>query len=149
MKNAESIISHLINKPAFKNVAKARCLRSLIDYALPQRLARFVAFCYIRNDILFIAITHPGIKMELYYKDNLLKSILTMLQKSAPECKIIKFEKIKTFVIHQKTPRKDPDTQPHYKEHAKGEFENRASDEELAARFEKIRNIIVAKDENP
>jgi len=142
MKNAESIISHLLNKPTFKNVVKARCLRRLIDTALPQRLARFVQFCYIKNNILFIAITHPGIKMELYYKDNLLKSILTMLQKTAPECEIIHFDKIRIFALNANEPKKDPDTHPRYHEHAKAIFENKATNQELQDQFEQIRNLI-------
>lgn len=142
MKKAESIISHLFDQPTFKNITRAKCLDLLLTHALPERLRKFIAFSYLRNDILFIAITHPGLKMELYYKRNLLKNVLTMLQKSSPKCEIIKFSDIRIFITKQAGKPTAEDTVPRYTEHASGEFENLARDESVQQKFETIREII-------
>lgn len=146
MKKAQTIISHLLNKPAFQNASKAKCLDMLVYKALPKNLTRFISFYYIKNNSLFLAITHPGVKMELYYKANLLKSILTMLKKAQPECEHIHFSDIKVFITkkvqHQDPVDKDLDTVPRYSEHATPFFQNLATDENLIQKFEAIREEI-------
>lgn len=143
MKKAEHIISHLLNKPTFQNANKAKCFDMLLTHALPKNLRQFVSFCYVKNSTLFIAITHPGLKMELYYKEKLLKSILVMVKKAQPECEIIDFRDIKIFVTN-KIEKKSTleDTVPRYSEHSMAEFENKATDEKLQQQFEKIRQTI-------
>lgn len=142
MKKAETIISHLLKKPTFQNAAKAECLELLITHALPKNLSRFVSFCYIKNDSLFIAITHPGVKMELYYKGNLLKSILVMLKKTNPKCQMLAFSDIKVFTTNKIDREVDENTVPRYYEHSQAAFENLAVDEKLHAQFEQIRAQI-------
>ena len=56
-----------------------------------------VAFIYIKNDTLFVAVTHPGFKMELNYNRDLLKSILTQMASLDTECKMMKADKVVVF----------------------------------------------------
>jgi hypothetical protein len=142
MKKAETIISHLLDKPTFQNAKKAYCFNKLIA-ALPKNLTQYIAFCYVKNDILFLAITHPGVKMELYYKSNLLKTILTLLQKSEPQCNFIQFNQIKIFVTNKSREKPQEDTVPRYREHGNGEFENLAKSEDIQMHFEAIREEII------
>lgn len=142
MKKAQTIISHLLNKPTFQNAVKAECLDKLIS-TLPDNITKYISFCYIKNDNLFIAVTHPGIKMELYYKCNLLKSILTVLKKEQSKCQSLHFSDIKIFVSDKNVKKEDESTIPRYYEHADANFKNLAQDEELKEKFEQIRKEII------
>jgi len=146
MKTAETIISHLLHQPTFRYLKKVQCLNLFITQALPPTLSRFISFCYIKNDTLFIAINHHGIKMELYYKAKLLKSILVMFKKTNPKCEMINFSDIKIFVTNKEEKKVD-ETIPRYYEHSKAEFENFA-DGELAKQFEAIRQEIQSLMDN-
>ena len=103
---------------------------------LPLKLKKGVKFGYIKNQTLYFVLTHPVYKMEFEYNKADIKSLLKNF-------KIANVEDIGFFitnVIEKKEEQKAPI--PLYKERSYGIFENKAKDEYLFKRFEKIREII-------
>ncbi|HIC78052.1 MAG TPA: hypothetical protein EYP02_02605, partial [Sulfurovum sp.] len=72
MKKAHTIISHISNLPEFKLLKKHYCYQKFISLLNP-RFKKAIAFVYIRDETLFVALSHPGFKMELNYNKDLLK----------------------------------------------------------------------------
>jgi len=144
MKKANSILSHILHLPQFKTLKSHYCYQKFISILTPQ-LQKAIAFVYIRQDTLFVALSHPGFKMELNYNKDLLKNLLTMLAKQDEKCKSIKVSKVVLFnskhnsIIKKKN---IEDTVPYYDEMAFGEFIIESEDRELREAFEKIRESI-------
>jgi len=144
MKNASMILSHLSSQPQFKSLKRQECYEKFISL-LSNKWQKAVAFVYINNETLFIAVTHPGFKMELNYNKDLLKSLLTQLSTHDKSCEMMQAEKV--IVFHSKyyaMPQEKTSyvTVPHYDERAKGEFET-PEDKELKEKFERIKALIT------
>lgn len=142
MKNAHAIIEHLFVNPCYKKVTEHRCfarLRSL----LPKTLREVIAFMYKKNSTLFIAVTHPAMKMEFNYKLNLINTLLKEMARISPECDL-GIRETKVFVTNKTSEALGVGRSSFvsYKEHARGNFENLAKDPTLFGLFEKIRTII-------
>jgi hypothetical protein len=118
MKNSNQLVSHLRSQSAFAPLNNLSCINAVKEL-LPQRLHRFILFGYIRHNILFFALNHPGAKQEF---DNIISSIKTPLKFS------------------QGTP-----TEVAYEERAHGEFTNEIQNEKLHTIMEEIRQIINEK----
>lgn len=146
MKNASMILSHLSSQPQFRSLKRQECYQKYIKLLSPK-WQKAVAFVYIKEETLFIAVTHPGFKMELNYNRDLLKSLLTQLNTYNDACKMMQAEKIVVFhsKYHAMPEEKDADESvPHYEERAQGNFDMPA-DEALKERFERIKEIIACK----
>jgi hypothetical protein len=144
MKNASVILSHLVSQPQFKVLKQQECYRKFISL-LGSKWQKAIAFVYIRNHTLFVAVTHPGFKMELHYNRDLLKSVLTQLASHTPECAMLQAEEV--VVFHSKyrsivKEEREEETVPYYNELASDSFEILSDDRELKARFEKIKESI-------
>ena len=90
----------------------------------------------MKNQTLYFVLTHPVYKMEFEYNKADIKSLLKTF-------KIANVEDIGFFitnVIEKKEEPKEPT--PLYVERSYGIFENRAKDEYIFKKFEKIREII-------
>ena len=96
MKTASSIITHIKHLPQFKLFNNYYCYNRYISLLNP-RFQQAIAFVYIRNSILYIAVSHPGVKWELNSNQDLLKSILTMLINMDEKCKKLKASRIVLF----------------------------------------------------
>ena len=145
MKNASVILSHLVGQPQFKSLKRHACYKKFISL-LGTKWQKAIAFVYIRNETLFVAVTHPGFKMELHYNRDLLKSVLTQLASLDTECRELKAEKV--IVFHSKyrtiiTDKPDETTIPYYHERATGNFSLQSSDEALAEKFKQIQSLIA------
>ncbi len=144
MKNAHTILSHIINLPEFKLLKKHYCYQKFLSFLAP-RFQKAIAFVYLREDTLFVALSHPGFKMELNYNKDLLKTILSMLAKSDKKCQQMKASKVILFnskhisIIKEK---KIISTVPYYQEMAYGDFTVESEDKELQEAFSKIKNSI-------
>ena len=144
MKNAHTILSHIINLPEFKLLKKHYCYQKFISFLAP-RFQKAIAFVYLREDTLFVALSHPGFKMELNYNKDLLRTILSMLAKSDEKCQQMKASKVILFnskhisIIKEK---KIISTVPYYQEMAYGDFTVESEDKELQEAFSKIKNSI-------
>ncbi len=141
MKNAQDIITNLQNKPQFSRLAKHKCIKR-IESTFSPALQKMIKFAYIKNDILFFVLNHPGAKQEF---DNSIQSIKSALNFYTPEeCSDTLISDIKAFVTH--TPQKEilftPKKNPLYPERAKGDFTIGIKDAKLYALAKSIQNII-------
>ncbi|WP_228710874.1 MULTISPECIES: DUF721 domain-containing protein [Arcobacter] len=103
---------------------------------LPLKLKKGVKFGYVKNQTLYFVLTHPVYKMEFEYNKADIKSLLKNF-------KIANVEDIAFFVtnvIDKKEEEKEE--KPLYIERSYGIFENKAKDEKIFKKFEKIREII-------
>jgi endonuclease IV len=144
MKKASTILSHIRNLPEFKLLKSHYCYQKFISLLNP-RFKKAIAFVYIRENTLFVALSHPGFKMELNYNKDLLKSILSMLAKSDEKCKEMKASKVVLFNSkHLSIIKEEPleSTVPYYREMARGEFTIESEDAELQEAFNNIKKSI-------
>ena len=135
MKKINEILSHLKNNPEFSKINTSFLIKKFIE-VLPLKLKKGVKFAYVKNQTLYFVLTHPVYKMEFEYNKADIKSLLKNF-------KIANVEDIGFFitnVIEKKESPKEP--VPLYTERAYGIFENRAKDEYIFRKFEKIREII-------
>ena len=135
MKKFNEILSHLKNNPEFRKINTSILITKFID-VLPLKLKKGIKFGYVKNQTLFFVLTHPVYKMEFEYNKALIKSLLKNF-------KIANVEDIGFFVtnvIEKKESEKKEE--PMYIERSYGIFENKAKDEMIFKKFEKIREII-------
>ncbi len=141
MKNSNQLVSHLRSQSAFSPLSNLSCINAVKEL-LPQRLHKFILFGYIRHNILFFALNHPGAKQEF---DNIINSIKTPLKNMPPQsCKKFELYDVRAFVSHKKTMKFSPikHSYPQYSERAHAEFSNDIEDEKLHQVLEDIRDII-------
>ena len=103
-----------------------------------------IAFIYIKKKTLYIAIRHPGFKMELHYNRDLIKTLLTTFAEQYPECPIEPIANVSIFAskYYLSEPKEDRSTIPRYAEQADGAFRVETDDEALRACFERIKEHI-------
>ena len=135
MKKINEILSHLKNNPEFRKINTSILIKKFID-VLPVKLKKGIKFGYVKNQTLFFVLTHPVYKMEFEYNKALIKSLLK-------EFKIANIEDVSFFVTNviEKKEKEEVETVL-FKERSYGIFENKATDENIFKRFEKIREII-------
>jgi len=144
MKKVSAILSHLTTQPQFKSLKRHACYNRYLSL-LGAKWQKAIAFVYIRNNTLFVAVKHPGFKMELNYNKDILKSILTQLSTLDKACQMLQAEKV--VVFHSKyhpLPQKHQQTStiPRYHELATADFTILSPDAELREKFETIRQHI-------
>jgi len=146
MKKAYSILSHLSSLPQFKVLKRQECYQKYISLLSPK-WQKAIAFVYIKDDTFFIAVTHPGFKMELNYNRDLLKSLLMQLNTHDKSCEMMSAAKVVVFhsKYHAMPEEKSAYVSvPHYLEQANGSFIT-PEDEALKESFERIKALIQCK----
>jgi hypothetical protein len=142
MKRASEILSHLFHPSNQVNIERHRCYRLFLA-SLPSKWQQAIAFVFIREKTLFVALRHPGYKMELHYNRDLLKSLLTTFARLHPVCRIPEVKNVTVFSSKfYASPAQTDSTVPHYDERAEGNFNIAIDDPELAARFTSIKEHI-------
>ena len=144
MKNSAQILSHLQHQPQFSKLSQQGCIKSVQDL-FPPHLQRMVRYGYIRNDILFFVLSHPGAKQEF---DIIIDSIKTPLKAYPPtSCQNTPFNDIRAFVSHKRPVKlkSKKRTEVLYKERSSGSFSNPTTDEKLHKIIEEIRRLIHAR----
>jgi len=141
MKNAAKILTHIKHQPQFAKLTHYACIQKIREL-LPPHLQKLVLYGYIRNNVMFFALAHPGAKQEF---DIILDSIKAPLKAYPPKaCSGITIADLKAFVSH-KPPMRFSKTRPvelQYAERAKGAFANPAAEGKLHDLIEDIRTII-------
>jgi len=138
------ILSHLTGQPQFKYLKRQKCYSKFVSL-LGAKWQKAIAFVYIKNETLFVAVTHPGFKMELNYNKDLLKSVLTQLGRYDDQCV---FEKVRDVIVfhskYRSLPQNDQreETVPHYHELAYSDFTIYNNDPDLKAKFEETKRLI-------
>ncbi|MCB4780878.1 MAG: hypothetical protein LGB62_06700 [Sulfurovum sp.] len=138
------ILSHLTSQPQFKYLNQHTCYRKFISL-LGEKWQKAIAFVYIKNEILFVALSHPGFKMELDYNRDLLKSVLTQLASLDSNCVMLYAKEVVIFnsKYHTATQtNKNEETTPYYQELASGKFKIATKDKMLKQTFQKIKETI-------
>ena len=138
------ILSHISSQPQFRFLKQQVCYKKYLSL-LGKKYQKAIAFLYIKDDTLFLAVTHPGFKMELNYNKDLLKSILTQLTTLDKSCEMMKAGKIVVFhsKYHPMETKADAvSTVPYYNELSTASFEINEEDKELKEKFEKIKAQI-------
>ncbi|MGB2552939.1 hypothetical protein ACPF04_07135 [Campylobacter sp. MOP51] len=145
MKDAKFIINHIANNPFFYKLKnQSECAKFVKLLSLNHQ--RIIAFCYVKNSILFFALKHP-LGLQEFKRDsniNMLKGLLKIYA-SANEGSILgQISDIKFFVTKNlrfsatpKIPKKQI-----YIEKSKGKFINLAKNPQIHAKFENIREAI-------
>jgi hypothetical protein len=143
MKKVSTILSHLCNQPQFKVLKKQECYKKYISL-LGIKYQKAIAFIYIKNETLFIAVTHPGFKMELNYNKDLLKSVLTQLSSHDKGCKIMQAKDVVIFHSKYHPVKKEINinTIPYYNELASSDFTIKSKDTEIIIKFKQIKEQI-------
>lgn len=144
MKKASMILSHLSSQPQFKSLKRQECYEKFISL-LSNKWQKAVAFVYMNDTTLFIAVKHPGFKMELNYNKDLLKSLLTQLAVHDKSCEMMQAQNIVIFHSRYHTLEEEKTSYvsvPHYDERASGNFET-PEDKELKEKFERIKALIT------
>ena len=144
MKQANTILSHIQSLPQFKLLKSHYCYQKFISLLNP-RFQKAIAFVYIKEETLFVALSHPGFKMEMNYQKELLLNLLDILTKQDKKCQHLKAKKVILFnskhisIIKEE---KIESTVPHYQETALGKFTIESEDSEIIRAFEAIRESI-------
>ena len=145
MKTATTILSHLASRPQFKKLKTHECYQKYIKILSPK-WQKAIAFVYVKDEILYVAVKHPGYKQELNHKEqnDTFISMLKNFNRYIEPCKEMKASKMIAF--HSKyhpmeAPKVMEDTVPYYEEKAYGEFEL-PQEKELKEAFKKIQDII-------
>jgi len=143
MKNASVILSHLVNQPQFRMLKRQECYKKFVSL-LGVHMQNAIAFVYVKNQTLFVAVKHPGFKMELHYNRDLLKSVLTQLASFDEKCRMLQAEKVVIFhtKYHPVHTKEEEETIPYYEELAQSSFNIETDDEALRSQFEKIKETI-------
>ena len=148
MKDAKTIIRHIIDNPSYKELKnRSECREFLKLLSLNHR--RLIAFCYEKNGVLFFALFHPLGLQELKRDSSIkmLKGLLKIYSSVNFDGRLARVTDVKFFVTKHlkfKKPTDPYETKRFftYAEPAKGEFVNLAKDEQIYAKFENIRRAI-------
>lgn len=141
MKTSRTILDKITSSAQFKPLGAHKCYAKFLSL-LPQHLQKAIAFVYIKNETLFIALKHPGFKMELNYNKDLLKSLLTTLGKYDKECCFEAVNKVAAFHSKYHQMPKIHDSVPCYFELAQGEFDVNVTNPKIKESLERIKEII-------
>jgi hypothetical protein len=145
MKTTRSILDNLHGQTHFRPLGQHRCYRQFLSM-LPPRFQEAIGFVYVRQATLYVALRHPGYKMELNYNKELLKDLLVTLVESDEGCQKLRADSVVLF--NSKYTRglsssdKDSATVPYYHELSRGTFEDHSTDPDLHAQFERLRQAI-------
>ncbi|MEO1958062.1 MAG: DciA family protein [Nautiliaceae bacterium] len=159
MRKADKILNHLL-KPFSKDLQKARCLRQIISL-LPKNYKKFVSKGAIKNNTLFLEVTHPAIRKEIYFNQQTIKYIINTLKLYRlkvklsppikgiqiikviqPPCKGIEIKMIKTFYKYKPLKKEIIKTITFPQKSAKGEFKIKAKNPKITKKFEEIKTIL-------
>ena len=137
MKKANEIISHLLG-PFSDKVNKHRCLKKIISL-MPAKYKNFIKSINHKGEVLYINVTHPAIRQELFFKRKLILEIIELMHKNNI-CKEIKVSKIITNYKYSPPPKPPKDIKFYFKK-AK-DFEIKAKNPEIRKIFEEIKEIL-------
>ncbi|MDO5046346.1 hypothetical protein [Campylobacter sp.] len=145
MKDAKFIINHIVNSPFFYKLKnQSECAKFIRLLSLNHQ--RLIAFCYVKNNILFFALTHP-LGLQEFKRDsniNMLKGLLKIYASANEGSILAQISDIKFFVTKNLRFKTTPKIQEKsiYIEKSKGNFINLAKNPQIHSKFEDIRVAI-------
>jgi len=114
-----------------------RCLGKIISL-MPPKYKKFITSIKYKGEVLYIRVSHPAIRQELYYKKDEIFSIIKMMHNHGI-CKEIKPKKLYTDYQYKKI--EIPKEIKFYVQNAK-HFENKAKNPEIKKLFEELRGCF-------
>jgi len=114
-----------------------RCLGKIISL-MPPKYKKFITSIKYKGEVLYIRVSHPAIRQELYYKKDEIFSIIKMMHNHGI-CKEIKPKKLYTDYQYKKI--EIPKEIKFYVQNAK-HFENKAKNHEIKKLFEELRGCF-------
>lgn len=144
MKTAHFLIEHLYQTPSLQKLRVHHLLMLLFERLFPSLAPK--VFCFkLENQTLKIALRHPAHIKEFKYHENTIKKALKAIKLEEysflqPIEKIVVFDS--RFVPSRINKESAARSDFRYCENAEGEFENLATDSEIAHLFEELREII-------
>ena len=149
MKDAESILSHIVSQPVYSRLREQACYR-LIRQALPDSLQKGILFVFVKNRTLFFALKHPAFKMEFDYKLPTIKTLLTTIPPLREACKQHEIDRIRTFVSRYAPPPAPVSSSvPRYRERARADFLLKTEDPDIRRHFDTLRRLIARNRHDP
>ena len=146
MKPSSSILATIFHRPEFKKLNRGYCYTKFIALLQPK-FQKAIAFVYIKNATLFIALSHPGFKMELGYHIQTFQTIFQMLIANDKQCGDLVVQKVVIFNSNKISIVQKDETQtqtvPYYSELAKGDFKIETQDTQLLEKFQAIKKSIA------
>ncbi len=137
MKKADEIITHLL-KPFEKKVNIHRCLRKIISL-MPQNYKKYITQMSYKGETLYIKVSHPALRQEIFFKRNMIFSIINTLH-SHGMCKEINPKKIYTDYKYSKPPQPPKEIKFYIKN--VNDFEIKAKNPDIRKKFEEIKKIL-------
>jgi len=145
MKTARTLLDSITSLHTFRPLSRHRCYRAFLEM-LPARYRHGIAFITVKNRRLMVALSHPGLKMELNYNQELLKGLLRKLIEHSQECRFMEADEVVIFLSRFHRPSEENaavSTLPRYTELAEGAFTIHTDNEALRETLERIRNAIL------
>ncbi len=147
MKTAGIIIKSIIGKRQYGPLSAYGCYGKFM-HSLSPSLKRAISFIFVKDNALFLALSHPGYKMELNYNKDVIKSLLRVFAQYNPQCEFMNVSKIIVFeskysITSKESITKAEETIPRYSELSTGNFDINIKNEELKEYFEKIKKDIL------
>jgi len=139
MKKASEILNHLL-APYEDKLSVYRCLRKIIAL-LPQFYKKYITFVNVKGEVLYIRVSHPAIRQEIFYKRKMIFDLIKLLKEHG-ECKNINVTKI--YTDYKYTPPAKPPKEIKFYLHKVDDFEIKAKDEEIRKKFEEIKRLLKA-----
>jgi len=139
MKNAKEILNHLL-APYENKLLTHRCLRKIISL-MPQNYKKYITQISYKGDVLYISVSHPALRQEIFYKRNLIFSIIKTMH-SANICSHINPKKIIT--TYKYTPPPKPPSEIKFYIRKVKDFEIKAKDSKIKKKFEEIKEALRA-----
>jgi len=106
---------------------------------MPPKYKKYIISINYKGEVLYIKVTHPAIRQELFYKRGEILSIIKTMHNHGI-CEEIKVSKIITNYKYTPSP-KPPKNIKFYLKNAK-DFEIKAKNPEIKEIFEEIKEIL-------
>jgi hypothetical protein len=106
---------------------------------MPQNYKKYITKMSYKGETLYIEVSHPALKQEIFYKRKMIFDIIKLMHKNNM-CQMISPKKIVTNQKYKPVP-KPPKEIKFYVKKA-GDFEIKAKSPEIVKKFEEIKNLL-------
>jgi len=114
-----------------------RCLGKIISL-MPPKYKKFITSIQYKGEVLYIRVSHPALRQELYYRKQEIFDIIKMMHRRGI-CQNINPKKL--YTDYKYTPPPKPPKEIKFYIHNPKNFENRAKNPEIRKLFEELRDI--------
>lgn len=146
IKNSSAIINDLMSKSHYQPLKSLFFCKDFLN-SFPPAKQRLIARIYIKNHILYIITLHPAAFQELNHDSSKIY-IKVLIKKYAQVYPLSEFSSIKELKIFTQKYNKtlenneNPTPKKPYIELSLAKFKNKFENENLAKKFEELREII-------